>query len=54
MKKVSVLPINEWKQAQKKPSLVSTNDGVNEEMSNHNVYFITKSSHFQVLKKRGR
>ncbi|MBP5833280.1 hypothetical protein [Lactiplantibacillus plantarum] len=53
MREVSILPVNEWKRAQKKPSLVTANDGLMEEMFN-NIYSIPKQSHLQVLRKRGR
>ena len=35
MKKVSVLPLYDWKQAQKKPSLVTANDGLLEVTMKH-------------------
>jgi len=35
MPKVSVLPFNSWKRAQKKPSLVSANDGLLEVTMKH-------------------
>lgn len=54
MPKVSVLSVNNWKRAQKKPSLVAANDGLMEEMLNTNIYFIPKQSRLQVLRKRGR
>lgn len=54
MKKVSILPLHDWKRAQKKPSLVSANDGLMEEMLSTNIYFIPKQSRLQVLRKRGR
>lgn len=54
MKKVSILPLHDWKRAQKKPSLVSANDGLMEEMLSTNIYSITKPSRFQALRKRGR
>ncbi|MGY5262762.1 hypothetical protein [Lactiplantibacillus plantarum] len=54
MQKVSILPLHECKQAQKKPSLVAANDGLMEEMLNTNIYFIPKQSRLQVLRKRGR
>lgn len=54
MQKVSILPLHEWKRAQKKPSLVLANDGLMEEMISTNIYFIPKQSLLQVLKKRGR
>ena len=54
MQKVLILPLHEWKRAQKKPSLVSANDGLIEEMFSTNIYSIPKQSHLQVLRKRGR
>ncbi|WP_181185830.1 hypothetical protein [Lactiplantibacillus pentosus] len=54
MQKVSILPVNEWKRAQKSPSLVSANDGLMEEMLSTNIYSIPKQSRLQVLRKRGR
>lgn len=54
MQKVSVLSVNNWKRAQKKPSLVTANDGLMEEMFNTNIYSIPKQSYLQVLRKRGR
>ena len=54
MPKVSVLPVYEWKRAQKKPSLVSANDGLMEKMFSTNIYSIPKQSRLQVLRKRGR
>ncbi|MBU7493233.1 hypothetical protein [Lactiplantibacillus pentosus] len=54
MQKVSILPLHECKQAQKKPSLVAANDGLMEEMLSTNIYSIPKQSHLQVLRKRGR
>ncbi|QSE53225.1 hypothetical protein JWR93_03615 [Lactiplantibacillus plantarum] len=54
MQKASVLPVNNWKRVQKKPSLVSANDGLMEEMLSTNIYSITKPSRFQALRKRGR
>lgn len=53
MPKVSVLSVNNWKRAQKKPSLVSANDGLIEEMFSTNIYSIPKQSRLQVLIKRG-
>ncbi len=47
MQEVSILPLHEWKRAQKKPSLVSANDGLME-------YSIPKQSRLQVLRKRGQ
>lgn len=35
MQKVSVLPLHDWKRAQKKPSLVSANDGLLEVTMKH-------------------
>jgi len=54
MQKVLILPLHEWKRAQKKPSLVAANDGLMEEMISTNIYSIPKQSHLQVLRKRGR
>ncbi|MGZ9645876.1 hypothetical protein ACXXIO_06320 [Lactiplantibacillus pentosus] len=54
MQEVSILPLHEWKRAQKKPSLVAANDGLMEEMISTNIYFIPKQSRLQVLRKRGR
>ncbi|MGX7691456.1 hypothetical protein ACWPXM_04655 [Lactiplantibacillus plantarum] len=54
MQKVLILPLHEWKQAQKKPSLVAANDGLMEEMISTNIYSIPKQSYLQVLRKRGR
>ena len=54
MQKSSILPLHEWKRAQKKPSLVSANDGLIEEMFSTNIYSIPKQSRLQVLRKRGR
>lgn len=54
MQKVSVLSVNNWKRVQKKPSLVTANDGLMEEMLSTNIYSITKPSRFQALRKRGR
>ncbi|WP_162993162.1 hypothetical protein [Lactiplantibacillus plantarum] len=54
MKKESILPVNEWKRAQKKPSLVAANDGLMEKMINTIIYSIPKRSRLQVLRKRGR
>lgn len=54
MQKASILPLHEWKRAQKKPSLVLTNDGLIEEMFSTNIYSIPKQSRLQVLRKRGR
>ncbi|MCG0674849.1 hypothetical protein IMAU20009_02712 [Lactiplantibacillus plantarum] len=54
MQKASVLSVNNWKRVQKKPSLVTANDGLMEEMFNTNIYYIPKQSRLQVLRKRGR
>ncbi|WP_164906291.1 hypothetical protein [Lactiplantibacillus plantarum] len=54
MPKVSVLSVNNWKRAQKKPSLVLANDGLMEKMFSTNIYSIPKQSRLQVLRKRGR
>ncbi|WP_249261370.1 hypothetical protein [Lactiplantibacillus plantarum] len=54
MQKVLILPLHEWKRAQKKPSLVSANDGLMEKMFSTNIYSIPKQSLLQVLRKRGR
>lgn len=54
MQKVSILPLHEWKRAQKKPSLVTANDGLMEKMINTIIYSIPKQSRLQVLRKRGR
>ncbi|WP_285298018.1 hypothetical protein [Lactiplantibacillus plantarum] len=54
MQEVSILPLHEWKRAQKKPSLVVANDGLMEQMLNTNIYSIPKHSRLQVLIKRGR
>lgn len=54
MRKVSILPLHEWKRAQKKPSLVLANDGLMEEMINTKAYSIPKLSRLQALRKRGR
>ena len=54
MPKVLILPLHEWKRAQKKPSLVTANDGLMEEMISTNIYSIPKQSRLQVLRKRGR
>ncbi|ADW01334.1 hypothetical protein [Lactiplantibacillus plantarum] len=52
MPKVSVLPLHECKQAQKKPSLVTANDGLMEEMLNTNIYFIPKQSRLQAKRQK--
>ncbi|MCG0767615.1 hypothetical protein [Lactiplantibacillus plantarum] len=54
MQKASVLSVNNWKRAQKKPSLVSANDGLMEETIINNIYSIPKQSRLQVLRKQGR
>lgn len=54
MQKVLILPLHEWKRAQKKPSLVLANDGLMDEMFSTNIYSIPKQSRLQVLRKRGR
>lgn len=54
MQKVSILPLQEWKRAQKNPSLVAANDGLMEKMFSTNIYSIPKQSRLQVLRKRGR
>lgn len=54
MRKVSILPLHEWKRAQKKPSLVLANDGLMEEMISTKAYSIPKLSRLQALRKRGR
>lgn len=51
MQKASVLPFNSWKRAQKKPSLVSANDGLMAEIIRTNIYSIPKQSRLQVLRK---
>ena len=52
MQKVSILPLHEWKRAQKKPSLVSANDGLMEEMISTNIYFIPKQSRLQAKRQK--
>ncbi|WEZ95865.1 hypothetical protein P3T69_07895 [Lactiplantibacillus plantarum] len=54
MPKASVLSVNNWKRAQKKPSLVLANDGLMEQMINTIIYSIPKQSRLQVLRKRGQ
>ncbi|GEO51635.1 hypothetical protein [Lactiplantibacillus pentosus] len=54
MREVSILPLHEWKRAQKNPSLVAANDGLMEKMINTIIYSIPKQSRLQVLRKRGR
>ncbi|WP_178138026.1 hypothetical protein [Lactiplantibacillus plantarum] len=48
MQKASVLPVNNWKRVQKKPSLVSANDGIMEYLFNANIYIILKLVCWQV------
>lgn len=52
MQKVSILPLHEWKRAQKKPSLVTANDGLMEEMLNTNIYSIPKQSRLQAKRQK--
>ena len=52
MQKVSILPLHEWKRAQKKPSLVAANDGLMEEMISTNIYFILKQSRLQAKRQK--
>ncbi|MBF9194230.1 hypothetical protein I4I21_16025 [Lactiplantibacillus plantarum] len=52
MPKVSVLSVNNWKRAQKKPSLVSANDGLMEEMLSTNIYSIPKQSCLQAKRQK--
>ncbi|MCG0753516.1 hypothetical protein IMAU60045_01095 [Lactiplantibacillus plantarum] len=52
MQKVSILPLHEWKRAQKKPSLVTANDGLMEEMISTNTYFIPKRSRLQAKRQK--
>ena len=52
MQKASVLPVNNWKRVQKKPSLVSANDGLMEEMLNTNIYSIPKQSRLQAKRQK--
>ncbi|MFH5809542.1 hypothetical protein [Lactiplantibacillus plantarum] len=52
MQKVSILPLHEWKRAQKKPSLVLANDGLMEEMISTNIYFISKQSRLQAKRQK--
>ncbi|MCT3278847.1 hypothetical protein EFP05_17420 [Lactiplantibacillus pentosus] len=52
MQKVSILPLHEWKRAQKKPSLVMANDGLMEEMISTNTYFIPKRSRLQAKRQK--
>lgn len=54
MQKVLILPLHEGKRAQKKPSLVTANDGLMEKLFSTNIYSIPKQSRLQVLRKRGR
>lgn len=52
MQKISILPLYEWKRAQKKPSLVSANDGLMEEIIRTNIYSIPKQSRLQAKKQK--
>lgn len=52
MQKVSILPLHEWKRAQKKPSLVTANDGLMEEMISTKLYSIPKLSRLQVKRQK--
>ncbi|WP_436676762.1 hypothetical protein [Lactiplantibacillus plantarum] len=52
MQKVSILPLHEWKRAQKKPSLVAANDRLMEEMISTNIYFIPKQSRLQAKRQK--
>ncbi|ARK33941.1 hypothetical protein [Lactiplantibacillus plantarum] len=52
MQEVSILPVNEWKRAQKKPSLVSANDGLMEQMINTIIYSIPKHSRLQAKRQK--
>ncbi|MBX0340528.1 hypothetical protein IMAU70010_00168 [Lactiplantibacillus plantarum] len=52
MQKVSILPLHEWKRAQKKPSLVTANDGLMEEMISTNTHFIPKRSRLQAKRQK--
>ena len=52
MPKASVLSVNNWKRAQKKPSLVAANDGLMEEMISTNIYFIPKQSRLQAKRQK--
>ncbi|QSW67951.1 hypothetical protein J0X23_05780 [Lactiplantibacillus plantarum] len=52
MQKVSILPVNEWKRAQKKPSLVTANDGLMEEIIRTNIYSIPKQSRLQAKRQK--
>ncbi|WP_436697245.1 hypothetical protein [Lactiplantibacillus pentosus] len=52
MQKVLILPLHEWKRAQKKPSLVAANDGLMEEMISTNIYFIPKQSRLQAKRQK--
>ncbi|MCK3675825.1 hypothetical protein [Lactiplantibacillus plantarum] len=52
MQKVSILPLHEWKRAQKKPSLVAANDGLMEEMISTNIYFIPKQFRLQAKRQK--
>ncbi|ANI94699.1 hypothetical protein LG347_00775 [Lactiplantibacillus plantarum] len=52
MQEVSILPLHEWKRAQKNPSLVAANDGLMEEMISTNIYFIPKKSRLQAKRQK--
>ena len=52
MQKVSILPLHEWKRAQKKPSLVTANDGLMEEIIRTNIYSIPKQSRLQAKRQK--
>ncbi|MDN7017254.1 hypothetical protein [Lactiplantibacillus plantarum] len=52
MQKVLILPLHDWKRAQKKPSLVAANDGLMEEMISTNIYFIPKQSRLQAKRQK--
>lgn len=52
MQKVSILPVNEWKRAQKNPSLVAANDGLMEKMFSTNIYSIPKQSRLQAKRQK--
>lgn len=52
MQKVSILPLHECKQAQKKPSLVAANDGLMEEMLSTNIYSIPKQPRLQAKRQK--
>lgn len=52
MQKVSVLSVNSWKRVQKKPSLVTANDGLMEEMLSTNIYSIPKQPRLQAKRQK--